>query len=75
MEKLLKILSEIVPDVDFETEENLVDDGLIDSFDIVSIISELTDVFGITIPVEEIEAENFNSAKSIQSLINKLLSK
>ena len=75
MEKLLKILTEIVPDVIFEKEENLLDDGLIDSFDIVSIISELTDAFGVTIPVEEIEAKNFNSAKSIHALINRMLTK
>ena len=45
MEKLMQILQEIRPDVDFENETALIDDGILDSFDVVSIISELDDAF------------------------------
>lgn len=73
MEKIIAILSEIVLDVDFETEENLVDDGLIDSIDIVSIIVELDAAYGISISSKEIDASNFNSAKAIKAMVDRIL--
>lgn len=72
MEKIMKILNEILPDIDFETEHSLVEDGIIDSFDIVSIISELSEEFQINIPVEEIEPCNFNSAQAICTLVERM---
>ena len=63
MEKLLKILKGIRPDVDFENEKALIEDGILDSFDVVSIISELDDEFG------------FNSAESIWRMIEQLKNK
>ena len=72
MEKLLKILKGIRSDVDFENETALVDDGILDSFDVVSIISELDDAFGVQIRIDELDPENFNSAASIMALIDKL---
>ena len=72
MEELLSILKELHDDVDFETEENLVDDGILDSLDIVTLITEINDAFDISIPAEEIIPENFNSAAAIWSLIEKL---
>lgn len=72
MEKLLGILKGIRPDVDFENETSLVDDGILDSFDVVSIISELDDAFGVQIRIDELDPENFNSAASIMALIEKL---
>jgi len=72
MEELLELLKEIRSDVDFEKEENLVDDGLIDSFDIVSIISEIGERFDVEITVDDILPENFNSAKAIYALIERL---
>lgn len=72
MEKLLKLLKSIRPDVDFEKETALIDDGLLDSFDVVSIISEIDDVFGVQIRISELDPENFNSATSIWNLIQKL---
>ena len=72
MEKLLEILKGIRPDVDFENETSLVDDGILDSFDVVSIISELDDAFGVQIRIDELDPENFNSAASIMALIEKL---
>ena len=75
MEKLLKILKGIRPDVDFENEKALIDDGILDSFDVVSIISELDDEFGVQIKITELDPENFNSAESIWALIQKLQNK
>lgn len=72
MEELLNILKELHEDVDFETEEGLVDEGILDSLDIVTLITEINDAFDISIPAEEIIPENFNSAVAIWSLIEKL---
>lgn len=72
MEKLLNLLTGIRPDIDFENETALVDDGLLDSFDIVSIISEIDDEFGVQIRIAELDPENFNSAEAIWNLITKL---
>ena len=72
MEKLLEILKQVRPDVDFENETALVDDGILDSFDIVSIISELDDAFGVQIRIAELDPENFNSAQAIWALVQKL---
>ena len=72
MEQLLQILKGVRPDIDFENENGLVDDGLLDSFDIVSIISEIDDNFGVQIRITELEPENFNSAKAIYNLIQRL---
>ena len=72
MENLLSILEDLHPDVDFETCTTLIDDGIIDSFDIVSIISEVNDVFDVVIPPEEIAPENFNSAQALFELIERL---
>lgn len=69
MDKLLEILQGIRPDVDFENETELIDEGILDSFDVVSIISEIDDVFGVQIRINELEPENFNSAEAIWNLI------
>lgn len=75
MEKLLEILSSIRPDVDFENETELIDDGILDSFDVVSIISEIDDLFGVQIRITELDPENFNSAEAIWNLIQELKGK
>lgn len=72
MEELIKILNGIRPDVDFESETALIDDGILDSFDVVSVISEIDDAFGVQIRIAELDPENFNSAESIWNLIQKL---
>lgn len=72
MEKLIEILKGIRPDVDFENENALIDDGILDSFDVVSIISELDDEFGVQVKINELDPENFNSAKAIWNLIQSL---
>ena len=72
MEKLIEILNELHDEVDFENENALIDDGILDSLDIVTLITEINDTFDISIPAEEIIPENFNSAAAIMALINKL---
>lgn len=72
MEQLLEILEELHPEVDFESCETLIDDKILDSFDIISIISEVNDVFDVTISAEYIVPQNFNSAKALYALIEKL---
>ena len=69
MEKLLQILRETCPGVDFEKETTLVDDGIIDSMDIITIVSEIMDAFSIELSVEDLVPENFNSIDAIISLI------
>lgn len=75
MEQLLEILKGIRPDVDFENETALIDEGLLDSFDVVSIISEIDDVFGVQIRINELDPDNFNSAEAIWTLVQKLKEK
>ena len=67
--KLLDILSDICPDVDFENETALIDDGLIESLDIVSIVNEIMAEFDVEINVDDLLPENFNSADDILALI------
>ena len=72
MEELLEILREMHPDVDFETEEGLIDNGVLDSLDIVSLISEISENFDVTISAKDILPENFNSAQALYELIRRL---
>lgn len=72
MEKLIEILEELQPEVDYETCENLVDGRYLDSLTILSLISEIEDEFDVVIPTVEIIPANFNSAKKIWELIQKL---
>lgn len=72
MEELLEILSGLHPEVDFETEEHLIDNVILDSFDIVTLISEIQDVFDVTIDARRIIPENFNSAKALYALIQEI---
>ncbi|MBQ9387441.1 MAG: acyl carrier protein [Lachnospiraceae bacterium] len=72
MEELLEILEELHPEVDFETCDTLIDDKILDSFDIISIVTEVNSVFDVAIPAEELLPENFNSAKALWDLIERL---
>ena len=72
MDELLRMLSALHEDVDFESCDTLIDDGILDSFDIVTLIAEINDEFDVTIPAEEIVPENFNSAETIWNLIQRL---
>ena len=73
MNEILEILSDLHPDIDFETAKNLVDDKILDSFDIVSLIAEINDNFDVAISAEEITPENFNSAENIWALVERLM--
>ena len=72
MEQLLEILSEVNPDIDFENCETLIDDGLLDSFAILEIVAEINDAFDVEITAPEIIPENFNSAKVLWAMIQRL---
>ena len=72
MDKLMQLLSEVRDDIDFETEDALIDGGVLDSFDIVTLVAEIDDAFGIEIPAEALIPENFNSARAIFALIQRL---
>lgn len=75
MDKLKQIMEEIRPDVDYENEKKLIDDGILDSFDIISIVSEVNEEFNVHINVNDLKAENFNSLEALYSLICKLQGK
>ena len=72
MDQLMEILTEVNADVDFETCDTLIDDGILDSFDIVSIVGELYDTFDIDITPADIVPENFNSAEAMWDMIQRL---
>ncbi len=73
MEELLSILKNVRSDVDFENEKKLIDDNILDSFDIVSLVSELRDAYDIDISIDDMIPENFNSAEAIYALVNRIL--
>lgn len=72
MEEFMKLLEDICPDVEFEDCDTLIDDGYLDSFAILSIVSELQDEYDITITPAEIIPENFNSAKALWKMVLEL---
>lgn len=72
MDRLIHILTELNPDIDYETEDALIDGGILDSFDIVTLVAEIDDMFGVQIPAEELTPENFNSAKALYALVQRL---
>jgi len=73
LEKIIEILNDIKPNVDYSNEKKLVDDEILDSFEVVAIIGELSEAFGIEITVDEMIPENFNSAEAMEKLVKRLL--
>ena len=73
MNELIEILENLHPEVDFETCTTLIDDKILDSFDIVTLVAEIDAEFDVAIPAEELIPENFNSASALYELIEKLL--
>lgn len=71
-EKVIEILKSVRSDCDYENTTDLIDGGYLDSFDVVALISELTDEFDVQITINEMTPENFNSADSIVAMIEKL---
>lgn len=72
MDTVLEILQEIRPDVDFNTCTTLIDDGVLDSFDIITIVAEIEANLDVAIPAWELTPENFNSAETLQTLVDRL---
>lgn len=69
--KIIDILNGIRPEFDFSEDVNFIEEGMLDSFDVVSLVSELEENFGININGVDILPENFSSIENIKSLINK----
>ena len=70
-EQVMEILAEIRSDIDFENEKALIDDGLLESLDIVAIVGEFNEEFDVEISVEDLVPENFNSVEAMVELITK----
>ena len=73
MEKVIEILEDILPGEDVANEEALVDDNILDSFAIISLVSALEEEYGIIISPAELVPENFNSAKAIYDMVERLM--
>ena len=73
MDKLMNILTEARPDLDFDKEDKLIDDEILDSFDIITIVGEINSEFDININVSDLLPENFNSANAIWQLVQSYL--
>jgi len=72
MDKLMQILTELRPDVEFEGNMTLIDEGDLDSFDIVTLIGEICEAFDIEIGADEIVPENFNCVEAMMTMITRL---
>lgn len=72
MERIIEILKQLHDDVDYACCTTLIDDKILDSFDIITIIAEIDSEFDVAIPAEEIVPENFNSAKALHELVERL---
>ena len=72
MEELLNILEDLNPDVDYETETKLIDNGLLDSMAILSLVSDLEDAFDVEITPVELVPANFKSADAMWQMIRRL---
>lgn len=72
MEKLLEVLKELRSSIDYENEKSLIDDGLLDSVDVVTLVGELNEEFDIEITFDDMEAENFNSVEQMWAMIQRL---
>ena len=72
MDKLIEILEDIQPEVDYQTCEDLIDGRHLDSLAILSLISEIEDAFDISVPTVEIKPDNFNSVAAIYTMIMRL---
>ena len=70
-EKVLEILQDIRPEVDFNDSEDFIEDGYLDSFDMVALVSNLDKTFGISILGEDIIPENFANIEAIENIVKK----
>lgn len=74
-ETIISILQNIRPEADYTKSSNYIDDGLLDSFDLVALISDIEDTLNIQIPITEVKQSNFANIDTIISLIEKVQSK
>lgn len=72
-EKIKEILEELRPDVDFEKETRLVSDGILESFDMMTLLAELSDEFDIEIEPKNLISNNFDSLNVMTNFIEKLV--
>lgn len=72
MDRLMEILEDLRPDVDFANEKSLVTGGVLDSFDIISLVNSLNEEYDITIRPANLVPDNFDSAEAILELVEKL---
>ena len=72
MKKIKNILSELHPEVDFDAPHHLIDERILDSMDVVTLVGEIDEAYGVRIPVEELIPENFASVEAIYKLIERL---
>ncbi len=72
MNELMEILKSVRSDVDFAHETAMIDDGILESFDIITIVGEINDVFGVNIDAGDLLPENFNSVENMWALIESL---
>ena len=72
-ESLIEILSDLHPEIDFETCDTLIDDKILDSFDIISVITEINNEWDVAVPADKIDPKYFNSAKTLCELVEELL--
>lgn len=72
MDELLEILNDLHPEVDYDSEEALLDDGILDEDDIDTIVTEVQENFDVTIDPDDVTPANFNSARAIYALIESL---
>ena len=72
MEKLMNILEEIDDSIDYEKEKALIDGRILDSFGVITLVSELEDAYGIEIGASEMTPDNFNSAEAIYNMVIRL---
>lgn len=72
MEELLELLQTQKPEVDFTSNDHLIEDGILDSFDIISLVSAINEEFDIQITAKDVIPENFNSAQALYELVSRL---
>ncbi|MBP3718039.1 MAG: acyl carrier protein [Eubacterium sp.] len=72
MEELLEILEDIIPGEDYENSTTLVDDNILDSFAIISLVAAIEDNFGVVVSPAELVPDNFNSAEALWAMITRL---
>ena len=72
LDSVIAMLSDINDEVDFKTENKLVDDRILDSFDILAVISAIDDEFDVSVPAKDIVPENFHCAQDIYEMILRL---